>query len=36
MMAAREALGRYRRERRTGEAVWGKTRHIFPAHVPAE
>jgi adsorption protein B len=36
MLAAREALGRYARGRRTGEAVWGKTRHIFPEHVPAE
>jgi adsorption protein B len=36
MLAAREALGRYARGRRTGEAVWGKTRHIFPAQVPAE
>jgi adsorption protein B len=36
MLAAREALSRYVRGRRTGEAVWVKTRHIFPAQVPAE
>jgi len=36
ILAAREALGRYRRARRTGEAVWGKTDHVFPAQVPAE
>ena len=36
ILAAREALGRYGRARRTGEASWGKTAHIFPAHVPAE
>jgi len=36
MLAARAAIGRYRRARRTGEAVWGKTRHIFPVQVPAE
>jgi bacteriophage N4 adsorption protein B len=36
MLAAREAIGRYRRGRRTGESVWGKTDHIFPEQVPAE
>lgn len=36
ILAAREALGRYRRTRRTGEAEWGKTHHIFPGQVPAE
>lgn len=36
IMAARKALGRYYHARRTGEAVWGKTAHIFPAQVPAE
>jgi len=36
ILAAREALDRYRRGRRTGEAVWGKTAHIFPAIIPAE
>jgi adsorption protein B len=36
MLAAREALGRYARARRTGQAEWGKTAHIFPAQVPAE
>jgi adsorption protein B len=36
MLSAREALGRYARARRTGEAVWGKTSHVFPAQVPAE
>jgi adsorption protein B len=36
MLAAREALGRYARGRRTGEAVWGKTHHVFPDQVPAE
>lgn len=36
MLAARAAIGRYLRERRTGEAVWGKTTHIFPSELPAE
>ena len=36
MLAAREALGRYARGRRTGETVWGKTHHVFPDQVPAE
>jgi adsorption protein B len=36
MLAAREALGRYARTRRTGAAEWGKTAHVFPAQVPAE
>jgi adsorption protein B len=36
MLATREALSRYVQGRRTGDMVWGKTRHIFPAQVPAE
>lgn len=36
ILAARKAIGRYRHARRTGEAVWGKTAHIFPAQIPAE
>lgn len=36
IVAAREALGRYSRARRTGAAEWGKTAHIFPDQVPAE
>jgi adsorption protein B len=34
MAAAWAALGRYRAARRTGEAVWGKTAHIFPVASP--
>lgn len=36
MMAARRAITRYRHARRTGQASWGKTLHIFPHHFPAE
>lgn len=36
ILAAREALGRYARTRRTGTADWGKTTHVFPDQVPAE
>jgi adsorption protein B len=36
IIAAREAVGRYLRIRRTGEALWGKTSHIFPSRIPAE
>ncbi len=36
IMAAREALSRYARARRTGAAEWGKTTHVFPDQVPAE
>ena len=36
ILAAREALSRYFRARRTGTAEWGKTNHVFPAQVPAE
>lgn len=36
IMAAREALGRYARARRTGKHEWGKTAHVFPEQVPAE
>jgi adsorption protein B len=36
MMAARRALGRYLRLRRTGRMEWEKTRHAFPPQVPAE
>lgn len=36
IVAAREALARYARARRTGAAEWGKTSHIFPAEIPAE
>ncbi|WP_324749068.1 glycosyl transferase family protein [Sphingomonas sp. LY54] len=36
MMAARAAVVRYLRIRRTGTAVWGKTAHAFPVILPAE
>jgi adsorption protein B len=36
ILAARQALGRYARARRTGEQEWGKTAHVFPEQVPAE
>jgi adsorption protein B len=36
MMAARRAVGRYLHARRTGEATWGKTSHMFPHQLPAE
>jgi len=36
MLAAWQAVGRYRRQRRTGHAQWGKTAHAFPAEVLAE
>jgi len=36
ILAAREALGRYARARRTGASEWGKTAHVFPEQVPAE
>lgn len=36
MLAAREAVGRYLRIRRTGAVRWDKTRHMFPAELPAE
>lgn len=36
IFATAEALTRYRRYRRDGALVWGKTRHSFPAEVPAE
>jgi adsorption protein B len=36
LMAARRALGRYLRQRRTGASVWGKTAHAFPDELPAE
>lgn len=36
IMAAREALARYTRARRTGATEWGKTAHIFPDQVSAE
>jgi adsorption protein B len=36
MLAARAAVVRYLRIRRTGTAVWGKTAHAFPAILPAE
>lgn len=36
MLAARRAVGRYLLARRSGRAAWEKTRHIFPAQVPAE
>jgi hypothetical protein len=35
-MAARRALGRYLRLRRTGAWVWDKTAHAFPPEIPAE
>ena len=36
MMAARKAVFRYLRIRRSGIASWDKTVHAFPAQVPAE
>jgi adsorption protein B len=36
MLAARRAVFRYLRIRRTGSATWDKTAHAFPAQVPAE
>ena len=36
MLAARRALGRYLLARRFGHSAWDKTRHIFPAQIPAE
>lgn len=36
IVAARHALARYARARRTGVAEWGKTAHVFPDSVPAE
>jgi bacteriophage N4 adsorption protein B len=36
IIAAREAIGRYREARRTGLTSWGKTAHVFPEHIPAE
>lgn len=36
IIAARRALARYLRQRRTGEAVWDKTAHAFPRRLPAE
>jgi adsorption protein B len=36
MLAARRAVFRYLRIRRTGEASWDKTSHAFPAVLPAE
>jgi len=36
MFAARQAVFRYLRIRRTGEMRWGKTVHRFPAELPAE
>lgn len=36
ILAAREAVGRYREARRTGAMRWDKTAHVFPEHVPAE
>jgi adsorption protein B len=36
MLAARRALFRYLRIRRTGKSSWDKTRHAFPAGAPAE
>jgi adsorption protein B len=36
MLAARRALFRYLRIRRTGKASWDKTRHAFPNVLPAE
>jgi glycosyl transferase family 2 len=36
MLAATQALGRYRAIRRTGRLRWDKTAHVYPAAVPAE
>lgn len=36
MLAAREAVGRYLRLRRTGAIRWSKTAHMFPTELPAE
>jgi len=36
MLAARRALRCYFLERKSGEARWDKTRHVFPNAVPAE
>jgi adsorption protein B len=36
MLAARRAVLRYLRLRRTGDAPWGKTAHSFPRELPAE
>jgi adsorption protein B len=36
ILAARQAVLRYLGIRRTGETRWDKTRHAFPAEVPAE
>jgi adsorption protein B len=36
ILAAAEALTRYRAARRGGRPHWGKTAHIFPAELPAE
>jgi len=36
MFAARKAVLRYLRLRRTGRVAWDKTRHAFPAILPAE
>lgn len=36
MLAARRAVGRYLLARRSGRSDWDKTRHVFPAQVPAE
>jgi bacteriophage N4 adsorption protein B len=36
MLAARRAVGRYLLARNSGRTAWDKTRHVFPAQVPAE
>lgn len=36
ILAAVRALDRYQARRRTGQAIWDKTTHAFPAQVPAE
>ena len=36
ILAAARALDRYQSRRRTGQAIWDKTAHAFPARVPAE
>lgn len=36
VLAARRAVSRYLHARRTGEAAWGKTSHMFPLQLPAE
>jgi hypothetical protein len=36
MLAARRAVFRYLRIRKSGKADWDKTQHAFPSALPAE